>query len=342
MVLKTKPTFPREIGLKRKKCDNEVSFKRYVKTVLGKASCYTSLYSFQTTRKDKPWRFDYTSAIIDKAWWDFDGHNDTSIDQVKDDVAELIKRLDGNISLVATGRGFHVYQFFNRSVVGASWRRNLKRYERKMAKGLKTLDGIGSSEKLVRIPNTFNPKGRKWAIPIDARLFSESPHDYIIPLTPQIQHFEQCPILHPQNTAECFDLVQWVCDNPEPVESPQNATERINFHAVLDDEIPIPPCIDSATRKDSPTHYARLSLVQHLSEELRFFNHPDNILSDEWDRIESEIFKYIQSLNWNQFNEHRTREGIRTNMKYKQSPTCKALRDNGMCVQKCWRYDGTF
>ena len=334
----TKSLFPREMGLKRRRCNSESQFKEYVRRIIGKASCYTSLYSFDRMEQDRPWRFDYTTANIDKAWWDFDS-GEHSIESVKHDVAKLINRLVGDISLIATGRGFHVYQFFNKSVTGYEWRNHLNRYERDMAQGLTTLDCVGLPEKLVRIPNTFNPKRGRWAIPIDAREFAESPDTFVIPTKPQPHHFQQCPILHPRNTPESFDFIRWVYDNPPP----QKGVNLGVFDGHISDisDIPIPPCISDATHRESPAHFARLALVQHLSEEFRMFASPDTVSNEQWDEIEDRIFNYIKGLGWRQFVPTKTRHGIRTNMKYKQSPTCKALASHNMCMGKCWRYDGT-
>ena len=107
-------------------------------------------------------------------------------------------------------------------------------------------------------------------------------------------------------------------------------------------DIPIPPCIVSATERENPNHYSRIALVQHLSEEMRWFADPASLSSQQWVDIGDAILKHIISLNWRDFNIGKSKQGIRSNMKYKQSPTCKALESRGMCVGKCWRYDGTF
>ena len=74
-------TFPREIGLKRRVCKSQDQFMEYVRRLIGKSSVYTSLYSFTKADSNKPWRMDYTSATIDKAWWDFDSGDKGGIEQ---------------------------------------------------------------------------------------------------------------------------------------------------------------------------------------------------------------------------------------------------------------------
>lgn len=337
--------FPREIGLKRRVCSSQQEFMEYVRRIVGKASCYTSLYAFTGRDSERNWRVDYTTAIIDKAWWDFDSGERGDINAVKRDVCQLLTRLDGEVSVVATGRGFHVYQFFHRSVTGHSWRNNLNRYQRAMAKDLPTLDGVGLPEKLVRIPNTYNPTRGRWAIPIDAEAFADNPDTFTIPSTPNDGSFSICPFLGHRTDAERFDLVRWVHDNPEPINATETHRNGKLIMAVDDStglgDIPIPPCIASATERENPNHYSRIALVQHLSEEMRWFADPESLSKSEWDTIENRILDHIISLNWRDFNPRKSRQGIRSNMKYKQSPTCRALHSRGMCPNKCWRHDGT-
>ena len=334
--------FPREMGLKRKECSSRQMLIDYIRRLNGKSSLYMSLFSFREKRVDKPWKFNYKTAVLNTAWWDFDSGEKGDIDAVKTDVSELINRLGGAscVSLVATGRGFHVYQPFTRSVIGHEWRSHLVRYERKMAKGLATLDGVGLPEKLVRIPNTYNPSRGRWSVPIDPEHFMADPHGFIIPKKPTVDSKSLCPFLGVRTVSETHDLVRWAHDNPEPktaVVGVQNAS--VSNDAIGD--IPVPPCISKGVKRDNPTHFARIALVQYLSEELRWFAHPDTLTDEQWESIESQIYDHILSLGWRDFNERITRIGIRSNMKYKQSPTCKSLSANGMCPERCFRYDGT-
>ncbi len=126
--------FPREIGLKRAKCDTRADMDRFVSKMADKTACYVSLYGF-TEQKWNGHRmmFDYRSAVIDRAWWDFDGDDG---DQVKLDAAKLIGRLEGEVYVVATGRGFHVHQPLRETVTGDRWPTELVRYEKQMAEGL--------------------------------------------------------------------------------------------------------------------------------------------------------------------------------------------------------------
>lgn len=72
VVGETMLSFPREIGLRRNTCMSKNDFNTYIAKLNGKASCYTSLYSFERVDPTYSWKMDADSAIIDRAWWDFD------------------------------------------------------------------------------------------------------------------------------------------------------------------------------------------------------------------------------------------------------------------------------
>jgi hypothetical protein len=61
-------------------------FVDYVRRLNGKTAIYTSLYSFDEAGN-------YDTAVMDRAWWDFDTNEDFTMDDVKHDVAALIERL---------------------------------------------------------------------------------------------------------------------------------------------------------------------------------------------------------------------------------------------------------
>ena len=100
-------SFPREIGLRRQLCDSKNQFTNYVTKLGARTSCYTSLYHYERSDGN---RVDYSSVVYDRAWWDFDEGHNGDINAVKDDVWTLLQRLEGDVRVVATGRGFHVHQ----------------------------------------------------------------------------------------------------------------------------------------------------------------------------------------------------------------------------------------
>jgi len=328
--------FPREVGLKRSICHDEQQYRDYITKLNGKSNIYTSLYSFRDRNPNAHWRFDASSAIIDRAWWDFDSGEDADITKVKQDVAKLLSRLEGDIRLVATGRGFHIHQLFKRPVVGVEFHRHLARYQKLMSDDLQTLDGFAFPAKLTRIPNTFNATRKRWAVSIPVKEFMADPLGFDIPKRPIGEYACYCPFTGMKNNST-FDFVKWVANNP------QQEIKMNDFEGEIGTagEIPIMPCLQSAISHENPKHDVRVALVQHLSEELRWFSDPSSLSQEERKEIEEEIFQFIKNLGWRDFKENLTRIGIRTNMNYDRSPSCRWYHIRGMCKGKCWRYDGT-
>lgn len=333
-------SFPREIGLKRRLCSDRKQFDEYISFLKGKSSCYTSLYSFDRMRKDRYRRVDYTSAIIDRAWWDFDSGDRGSIEDVKRDVVDLVCRLDGDWRIVATGRGFHVFLMFNEKVRGREWVGHLERFQRTMAKGLTTLDGVGYPEKLVRIPMTYNPKRGRWAIPLNTQQFISDPFNFRIPRKPTSSMIEYCPFYGAEPAQDTFSLVKWVSGNPAPKRRAGGTILKASDVGDME-SVPIPPCLMKSIKVENPPHHVRLALAQYLCEELRWYADPDTLTPEIKRNIEEQITSYISTLGWRDYNESRTRAGIRSAINYKQSPTCRWYQSRGMCPEPCWADDGS-
>lgn len=332
-------TFPREIGLKRALVKSEHTYRNYVKRLGTLSSCYTSLYSF--TRMNEEGRPDYRYAVIDRAWWDFDAGERGGIEQVKVDVADLIKRLDGDVRVVATGRGFHVHQLFNESVVGAEYRLPLEHYQRRMARGLVTLDGVGFPEKMTRIPSTYNPKRGRWAVVIDGRKFSKDPEKYKIPSCP-LQDYDHFDPFNGMKVENGFDFLTWLAKYaPEQEDFKSIESVSLDSEMLTAGSVPLMPCLAHGVRQEKPNHHVRVALVQHMADTLRDFADPNAISTEQKLKIEDEIFDFIKGLGWKNWNPSLSRKGIRSTMKYKRVPSCAWFIARGMCAGKCWRYDGS-
>jgi len=323
--------FPREIGLKRAHGADENRFRQYIKSLNGKSDIYTSLYSFSNLEdKDR-------TANLDRAWWDFDVNDRYGIEQVKLDVSVLISRLDGDIRLVATGRGFHIHQLFNESVSGVHWSRTLDRYQRKMAEGLDSLDGVGYPRKLTRVPLTYNPKRGRWAVMLPSRTWALNPITYPIPKKPA----ESMTTMHPfwgANRKGGFCIKDWAEHNPMELSgySVKKVTKITGVEGV-----PMIPCLSNAITVSNPNHSVRVAMAQHLFEGLRNFA-PPSALSDE-QKVEmlDTVVAFIKTLEWTDFNERVTRKHLKTLMNYGRAPACSWYCQRGLCEAPCWRDDGT-
>lgn len=324
-------SFPREIGLKRANCLNHDSFRRYIKGLNGKADIYTSLYSFGNLQEKE------RTAILDRAWWDFDANDRYGIEQVKLDTAVLIQRLEGDVRVVATGRGFHVHQLFEEPVQGIHWARTLDRYQRKMADGLKSLDGVGYPRKLARVPLTYNARRGRWSVMIDAQQMAEEPLTMQIPKKP----IEKMNSLHPfwgDERKNGFCLKQWAEDNPMDI---SGYVENEITEITGTDEIPMIPCLSKAITVSNPQHDVRVALAQYLFENLRNFAPPATLTQEQTDSMVEKATAFMKSLKWTDFNARITKQHLYTLTSYGRAPSCAWFHQRGLCEAPCWRNDGT-
>ena len=330
--------FPREIGLRRQTCRSRGQFDTYVDKLGNKSACYTSLFGFSEFNQEG--RVDYSTALIDRAWWDFDSGPRGDIRQTKEDAATLMSRLEGDIRVVATGRGFHVYQMFKEALTGREWSRSLERYERAKGKGLVTLDGVGYPEKLTRVPGTFNPKRWKWAVNVDPWAFKENPQEYQIPRRPDESLDEFDPFRGHIPNGDSVLLQDVVSMLPPEPEIDYEAALTINAGPIGSlSSIPMIPCLEKEMVRDNPPHHVRVALVEHLAENLRWFAPANTLTREQKDDIVDKINGFIAALGWRDYKSSVTRGHIRSILKYDHTPSCSWFISRGMCPGPCWRYD---
>jgi len=334
--------FPRQIGKKRTTCLSARDFKNYVDFLGDKSSCYTSLYGFKRLHEDG--RPDYSTAIIDRAWWDFDlGKNGVTIEGVKDEVCTLIQRIyadhpDSDVRVVATGRGFHVHQMFNESISGVKWSAELQRYEAYMGRDLKSLDGIGYSEKLTRIPGTYNPSRKRWAVVINPKDFISDVQGYTIPKHPINMEKDLCPFFGIPVPSMAFSLVKWVNDHPQEKKAVKAHSKP--FTMGIAGEVPLPPCINSLIKQPNPEHKARIFLVSEMAYNMRWFCDADALTAEQQQEIEDSICDFISTLGWLDYNPSVTRKAVKSCLSY-NPPSCRTIERRGWCHGSCWRDDGS-
>ena len=323
--------FPREIGLKRARCYDADRFRQYVASLNGKADIYTSLYAYSD--------FDdrQRSAILDRAWWDFDTNDRYGYEQVKRDTSILIQRLEGDVRLVATGRGFDVHQIFDEPVEGVHWARTLDRYQRQMADGLPSLDGVGYPLKLTRVPLTYNAKRKRWAVMVPSRVWAENPITYPIPT----RRDDSMRPMHPywgDAPSNPFSLKKWASENPVDISgfTPSRVTEITDV-----DGVPMLPCLSKSIAVSNPGHEVRVALAQHLFESLRNFAPPASLTEEQKKEMVDVAVEFMKSLKWTDWNERITRKHLNTLTSYEKAPACAWFHQRGLCEGPCWRDDGS-
>ena len=328
-------SFPRQIGLKRAICLTEYDFNEYLKKLKNLSSTYTSLYAFDNMLDER--KVDYDSAIMDRAWWDFDITNDLSMEQVKLDVASLINSLEGDVRAVATGRGFHVHQFFDQPVIGREWARRLDIYEKKKGEGLLSLDGVGYPEKLTRGPDTWNPKRGRWAVTIDARLFALQPLDYPIPKLPDPTLFHLNPFCG-EELGTRFSLTKWHMNNTIEENTPIMASTTLPVALeTIATSVPLPTCLERSIRVSNPPHHVRVALGQYMAASLRWHANPEDISPEQTQEIEDEICTFIATLEWSDYKPSITRKAVKSLLRYSKYPSPAWFKKNNLCDGiGCW------
>tara|TARA_R100000995_G_scaffold84022_1_gene61494 strand:+ start:765 stop:1757 length:993 start_codon:yes stop_codon:yes gene_type:complete len=327
--------FPREIGLKRRPCESRQVFDSYVDRLNGKANIYTSLFHYERKHPTKGWKFDPDSVVMDRAWWDFDMTEDTTIVDVKRDVHTLVDRLSGDVRMVATGRGFHVHELFQKPVKGTAISRHIVRYENEVAKGLKTLDGVGNPQKLTRVPDTYNVTRGKWAVNVDVAAFMDDPYGYEIADRPGVLSSED-PFRGRESDSD-FNIVKWIASNPmKEEELPQ---ERFAGEIGTMNTVPLPPCLEKHIHHENPKHDVRKALVMYLGDSLRWFDHPDNFTPRETQEMAQEICAFIETLGWRDFNMQTTKSHVLSLLKYSRLPSTEWFRARNLCTGPCWLHE---
>ena len=327
-------SFPRQMGLRRAICNSSDDLENYLNKLNNLSSVYVSLYSFDEITNGK---VNYDSAVMDRAWWDFDETEEHTMDEVKQDVATLIGRLEGDVRLVATGRGFHIHQIFKTPVRGREWAHRLDTYEKAMAKGLSSLDGVGYPEKLTRVPNTYNPKRRRRCVVIPARRFAEDPIKFRIPKNNAYP--ELCPFFGELNGDSRFHLIEWWNENGRvEQENAEKITTKMPINAVTaSSTVPLPPCLQRAISVSNPPHHVRVALAQFMCAGLRWYARPQDLHRDELQKIEDEICSFISKLGWLDYNPQVTRKAVKSLMMYERYPSPIWFKKNNLCDGVgCW------
>jgi len=170
--------FPREIGKKRLVVHNQNELLNYVNKYNGIKDVYTSLYAFQelynlqkitstgnTFSIEKP---NYSSAIVDKAFFDFDGEKSLENTSI---LADYLEEKSIGHHIFFSGGGFHIY-------IDIDMKKSSKLKNKKGALlgfqkhlinklGLETDEHvIGDLARITRYPNTYNTKRKRFCIPL--------------------------------------------------------------------------------------------------------------------------------------------------------------------------------
>ena len=166
-------TFPREIGTpKRKVIWSKDNFLKLIDESNCKNNVFTSVYGFKSIKtekyRDEP---NYNTAEIDKILFELD-NEEGYVDMLKLHNEFLINNYKH--SIMFSGKGFHVYLFvkYDKSEL-INPKDTIARVQKYFIDKLKLENTdpvtIGNIAQMIRVPNTYNIKRRRYCIPLSKK-----------------------------------------------------------------------------------------------------------------------------------------------------------------------------
>ena len=321
--------------MKRMIVRNNKEYLNFVSSHNGKTNVYTTVYNFgafsETAKVDN-------SVILDRVFFDFDAHDDDSLEDAWEDVKCTILFI-GNVEykLFFSGRGFHLFVYGKET----DTIRNIQHYFRTVKKhldkvrGKNTLDErVGQTTRLRRIPNTANLSAKDsegyllFCIPLstidlnrdveEIKQLARSPRIMKIQTAPEISlEFPTAPAL-----SEVIGEVQV----PKTLGS-----------------MPILPCLYNAVMTENPSHIARAYLVSWYRDLISGYQNLTttedkkqtlDLIVDELERVFAE-----RDDIWLDWDKITTKNHAKfTVFGNYNTPHCDKLITEGFCIGKCWRY----
>ncbi len=272
----------------------------------GVTPCYLSVNPYDVISVDE---FDneIRKTYIKRAFFDFD--ND--LDSVRKFVNYLLAK-DIKFELNHSGNGHHVYVH----LTGEGTGQNLRILQLSLLNECKAtcdMHVVGDTQRVSRIPNTWNHKSNTFCVPIRP--------DELGREDGKQQRFER--FIH---GTKLLDLSTFTEDKFEYIKSDILADMHINTKIVL------LPCIRNIVKKINPTQTERYVLVVYLSNALR--NGRDLRNFDQGFLVE-ELKKFFceNAMHWMDFNIGKTMYQIKNIMpKTNVICGCKFLKGKGVCI----------
>ena len=344
----------------RKVVKNKSQLQRYITQMNGKENITTTVYGF---RELKPAgnRCEYTTAIVPHFVMDLDAGRAESVlgmspneagERCVRDTRELVNMLmkgGWKHATWFTGGGFHVwvaldqthelppeemadFLFSGRSMVN-KWVRDMD---------LVTLDPVVSfrPDRHIRIPNSFNFKRNVWSVPMTPGTMSQG-WDFI-----QMYATKPMPgMLLMGDKGMHITIVKRDPGNPfsaTAVNHEKFDAEDIEIEMGRVGSIPMLPCLAAGACEpgSNPPHTHRAYLMMYLLDFFRRFARPPSS-SDVSDREAiSKAHGVIASIGWADYKKEVTQKMLTHGAsRHYQTPTCRTLYREGLCVGKCPYYD---
>lgn len=311
-----------EVGLPRKLCKTTKEKINFINLYNGKKSIYETVYTFTETKMNGKKEIPvYETAVIDKIVFDFD---DKGCDAWKEcnNLHQYLLKDNIKHKVNMSGRGYHLYIFcdiyrpqFAKSTLFNSQMNFVNILNLKCDSQL-----IGDLARLIRIPNTYNLKAKRFCIPLTKEDF-EKGDSYCKQLALKQRFINSQSIIG----EKLLDLKQF--DN-------QNWNEEDNLMFIETLDIPssenveikeLPLCIDNILNKKDSGYKERGLVILYFKERGYSKQEIYNILKQH---LSPRKFKHC-------IVEERQLQylyDIRDDLVF---PNCESIKKDGFCPKKC-------
>lgn len=309
--------YPRECGWYHKIVWNDQELLDYIQNTNGRENCFCSLYSFKGMKENQ--KCDHKSAVIDRMYFDLDGSEGYEQLLILNEYFKDYKRC-----AMFTGRYYDLIVKLDKEYFGSdTLAYNQRKVLRETGVRLEDTTGIGNLARLIRIYDTWNPRG----------LFCITLNEDDIEKGPR--HIEE--LARRQQGFRIMGNVPYPMFEIQSRE--EEEIEEIDLTYDVVDTYIIPPCLLKALNNPKANHIERLALVQYLSEIMRDGIPIKSLKKASKDVLVEEIYSFLVKNNkWKNFNKVRTKYQLQNIVyEYEYSPSCETLISLGICVGKCWR-----
>jgi len=285
----------------------EAEIIELINTWNGITPIYLSVNPYEVVSIDE-FGNEIRKAFIKRAFFDFDG----DLDSVHSFVKYLLEE-DIKFELYHSGNGHHVYVY----VEGEGDGRNLRIMQLLLLNECKSkcdLHVVGDTQRVSRIPNSWNFKSKSYCIPIRPEELGREDGSK--------QRFERFIY-----GTKVLDLSTYTEEKFEIIKTEVIANMHINT------DIKLIPCIRNAVQKINPTQIERYCIVVYLSNAIR--NGKDLRGFDRY-TIAEEIFKFFEEncQHWMDWSPRITMYQIENIVpKSNFIVGCRFLRSKGICIE---------
>ena len=273
----------------------------------GLTNCYLSVNPYEVVSVDE-FNNEIRKATIKKAFFDFDG----DIDSVRKFTKYLLEE-DIKFNLNHSGSGHHVYVYLTGNGDG----QNLRILQLSLLNACKAscdMHVVGDTQRVSRIPNTWNFKSKSYCIPIYVDELGKEDGSK--------QRFEKI-----QYGQKLLDLTCYTEDKFEYIKP------EIISDMELNTDISLIPCISNIVKKINPTQTERYVLVVYLSNAIR---NGKDLRGFDKQIIGEQIFSFFEEhcSHWMDWNPRVTMYQIQNIMpKTNAICGCRFLKEKGICIE---------